>query len=281
MRNMFVSDVRRLFRLRTFYLALLAVSLVIMLMTYGTWVNTQEDVSALVRMAEEETGQDLAAVEGAARAMSAMGMSPQMMLRRQMTTRRLLTAPFRGPLLEMLLCGLAALLMGRDFQTGYLKNLVSLPFFRRSWFWSKWAVMVLAALILFLWLFPMSLLGTLLLGNPVNLVMAEALPVLLGNFLACVALISLVMLVLMLTQNKTAAMVFSAIVPSGFLILVYKLIDLARVLPFKLSGALLMEQTLALSETGITPRFLWTAGILTAGSLVISRLLLERRDLKV
>ncbi len=281
MRNMFVSDLRRLFRMRALYLSLAALAAVILLLAYGVWVNTQKDIPALISMAEEETGQDLKGVEGTARAMTAMGMSPQMMLRRQMITRRLLTAPFKGRLPHLLLSVLAALLIGKDIQSGYIKNLITLKGFRRNWFWSKLAVAALAALMLYASLFPLALLGTWVLGNPVSLDIAETMAPLAGNFLASLALIVLMMLVLMLLQNKTAALVIGVVLSGGILTLVYKLIDLAGILPFKLSGTLLMEQVLMLDETGVTSRFLWTAcGILFAG-LIGSRLLLEKRDLRV
>ena len=89
--------------MRAFYVSLAALAAVILLLAYGTWMNTQKDVSDLISMVGEETGQDLTAMEGPARAMSSMGMSPQMMLRRQMTTRRLLTAPFKGRLPHLLI----------------------------------------------------------------------------------------------------------------------------------------------------------------------------------
>lgn len=281
MRNMFVSDVRRLLRMRAFYVSLAALAAVILLLAYGTWMNTQKDVSDLISMVGEETGQDLTAMEGPARAMSSMGMSPQMMLRRQMTTRRLLTAPFKGRLPHLLISVLAALLIGKDIQSGYMKNLITLKGFRRHWYWSKLCVMVLAALLLYLSLFPFAYAGTWMLGNPVSLSMQEATPLLVGNFLASLALIALMMLVLMLLQNRTAALVLGVLLPSGILTLVYKLIDLAGILPFKLSGALLMEQVLLLGETGITPQFLWTAFGVLACSLIGGRLLLEKQDLRL
>lgn len=281
MRNMFLSDLRRLFRMRAFYLALAALVAVILLVTYGVWMNSQKDVAELIDMAGQQTGQDLSSMKGPARAMSGMGMSPQIILRRQMTTQRLMTMPFKGRLTHLLLSVLAALMIGKDIQSGYVKNLITLNQFRRHWFWSKLTVMALAALILYAALFPLALLGTWVLGNPVTLSFSYLWPQLAGNFLASLALIALIMLVLMLMQNKTVALVIGVVVPSGILTLVYTLIDLAGILPFHLSGALLMEQVMQLGDTGITPQFLWTAcGILFA-SLIGSRLLLEKRDLRV
>lgn len=280
MRNMLRSDLRRLFRMRAFYVSLILLAVVILLTAYGTWVSTQKSISSLVEKAEIETGEDLSDLKGKARVADAVGVNLRS-LRRQMTTERLLITPLTGQLPQYLLCILSALLIGRDFQPAYLKNLITVKDFRRKFFWSKLLTLSLACVIVYAAMFPLALIGSWILGNPIVIGEKFLSVILPGNLLTTLADIALMMLLAVLLQNKTAALVSGLILIGGTMQMFCMLIDLAHFLPFTLQDKLLMTQTMRLDQTGLTIKFLLTALGQTAIATAGARLLLDKRDLRV
>lgn len=280
--NMIRSDLRRLMRTRSLYVSMLFMGIVILMSAYSVWRASQYDISALIELAEQQTGQDLSHAEAPLALARSMGVDPGALLRSRTTPAALVSIPFTARLPVLFSAIFAALFMGRDIQTGYMKNLITIRGFRTKWFVSKALAAAIAIALMYASLFVFSFFGTLVLGNPFAPDMAALLPFLGAHYLACLAMAAAVFAALLLTQNKTGALVLGIVLSSGIHAVLLRLADLTGLIPLRLSGATLMERAMQLSVGGAVPgRFIAQALITMAAALALGFFSFRGRDLKL
>ena len=221
MRRYFLMDMRRLFRTRGFYIAIIVSIFFLSIFALASYYVTG--------IAEEF-------VPGSERMLN-----PQLITqaRAQMTFNFFFSFFFSLPgmrMLHMLLSLFAAGYLSKEHQSGYLKNMLSLPGMRGKWMVSKTLIMLLATLIFYAVFGLACVLVLLFYGNPVVIKLPELAPFLLGQVTVDMALYAVIMLVVMLFQSKAAAVVVALILSLNMQALLYLLIDWVGILPIKLTS---------------------------------------------
>ena len=220
MTRYFLMDVKRLFRTRGFYIAMIVSIFFLSIFSLASYYVTgiaEEFVPGSERMFNEQ-------IVSQARA--------------QMTFNFFFSFFFTLPgmrMLHMLLSLFAAGYLSKEHQSGYLKNMMSLPGMRGKWMVSKTLTMLLATLIYYTVFGLACVMVLVFYGNPVVIKLSEVAPFMLGQVTVDMALYAVIMLVVMLYQSKAAAVVVALILSLNMQGLLYLLIDWVGILPIKLS----------------------------------------------
>ncbi|NLO15978.1 MAG: hypothetical protein GX123_08090, partial [Clostridiales bacterium] len=101
------------------------------------------------------------------------------------------------------------------------------------------------------------------------------------EMLVSLALCAIVLFILTLTQNKTAALVLGMVISVNMQMIIFFLIDSLNFLPFRLREWGLMSQASRLLSGGETPYLVVTALVFMAAGFGISWWAITRRDLKM
>ena len=156
-------------------------------------------------------------------------------------------------MLHLILSAFAAAFISKDHHSGYLKNLYGIRDLRGKWLVSKLAVMMLAALIFYLVYLSGAAIVTLLYGNTINTNIG-ALAAYYGMHLTVdLALFGLIILTVTLFQTKTAAVVVALLLSFNLQAIIYLLIDQFDLLPFELVEFGMMGQASRLIIAGSGP----------------------------
>lgn len=290
MLNILRMDVRRLLRTRSLYATLVVLSAVILVAAIGTWYMTEKSVSELIdyaqkQMAEEgiEGGADMDNIAMAAQFLDTSDARVvQLEMRRQMSFNTLSTMPFTGSFAHTLLAMLIALFASKDYATGYFKNLLAMPGVKTKWLLSKVVVMVLCILLTVAVVLGVSAIGTLILGNPMEIDWPKIMAFMGQHMLISFTLNMLVLMILIVTQNKTAAQTLGIMLSVNTQNLLYMLLDLTDWLPFRFKDWGLMNQAMKISLDGPVPeRLPIIAAVLISFGFIVSLLGINRRDLKM
>lgn len=152
--------------------------------------------------------------------------------------------------LHLLVALFAAGFISRDHQTGYLKNLMTVPGLRHKWLISKLLVTALAAAAFYLVFLAACVVTVLLYGNQ-PVIMAGELARYFGlHLLVDLAIFSLICLIVCLTQARAVAIVLALLVSFNMQSILYLLIDSLGILPFKLRAWGMMGQASRLPLQG-------------------------------
>lgn len=220
MTRYFLMDVKRLFKTRGFYIAMIVSIFFLSIFSLASYYVTgiaEEFVPGSEQMLNEQ-------IVSQARA--------------QMTFNFFFSFFFSLPgmrMLHMLLSLFAAGYLSKEHQSGYLKNMMSLPGMRGKWMVSKTLTMLLATLIYYTVFGLACVMVLVFYGNPVVIKLSEVAPFMLGQVTVDMALYAVIMLVVMLYQSKAAAVVVALILSLNMQGLLYLLIDWVGILPIKLS----------------------------------------------
>ena len=156
-------------------------------------------------------------------------------------------------MLHLILAAFAAAFISKDHHSGYLKNLYGIRDLRSKWLVSKLVVMMLAAVIFYLVYLIGAAIVTLLYDNAINTNIG-ALAAYYGLHLSVdLALFGLIILTVTLLQTKTAAVVVALLLSFNLQAIIYLLIDQFDLLPFDLVEYGMMGQASRLVIAGSGP----------------------------
>lgn len=246
MKRYFLMDLRRLFKTRNFYIAMIVSIIFLSIFALASYYVTgiaEEFVPGSERMFNDQ-------VLNQARA--------------QMTFNFFFSFFFSLPgmrMLHMLLSLFAAGYLSKEHQSGYLKNMLSLPGMRGKWMVSKTLTMLLATLIFYAVFGLACVLVLVFYGNPVVIKLPELAPFLLGQVTVDMALYAVIMLFVMVFQTKAAAMVIALILSLNMQALLYLLIDWVDILPIKLSQYGMMNLAVQAQMPGSMSSLMSSAGM--------------------
>lgn len=278
-------DLRRLFKTRAMYVSM-AILMAIILITAGTVLYmTSRSLRELANIAKsmmEEDPQGMN-IDAATTYVQLMGGEEQLkvMVRQTMDIMRLMQVPFAPNMVHLMIAVIAALFASKDYTSGYLKNLLCVPRMKQKWLIGKAAAMLVAAVMVYLAVFLAALIGTTMLGNSITTTWGALFLFLGKEMLVSLALCAIVLFILTLTQNKTAALVLGMVISVNMQMIIFFLIDSLNFLPFKLREWGLMSQASRLLSGGETPYLVVTALVFMAAGFGISWWAITRRDLKM
>ena len=154
-------------------------------------------------------------------------------------------------LLHMLLALFAAGFLSKEHQTGYLKNMFSIPRMREKWLVSKMITLLLASLLFYAVFLLACVITVMLFGNAVHINWSDIGPFLGTQLTVDMALFALIMLAVTVIQSRTAAVVSALMLSFNMQGLLYLLIDQIGFLPFKLRdyGMMNLAAQMSLPET--------------------------------
>ena len=156
-------------------------------------------------------------------------------------------------MLHLILAAFAAAFISKDHHSGYLKNLYGIRDLRFKWLVSKLAVMMTAAVIYYLVYLTGAAIVTLLYGNALSPNIG-ALAAYYGMHLSVdLALFGLIILTVTLVQTKTAAVIVALLVSFNLQAIIYLIIDQFGWLPFELTEYGMMGQASRLIIAGSGP----------------------------
>ena len=214
-------DIRRLFRTRSFYTSMI-VSVIFL------------SIFALAAYFVTGIAEDM--MPGSGRLLNEQMMNRA---RTQMSFNFFFSFFFSLPgmrMLHMLLALFAAGFLSREHQSGYIKNLMSLPRMRSKWMLSKTLTMLLATLVFYAVFALACVLVLVFYKNPIVINLSEIGPFIAGQVLVDMALFAVIMLGVTVFQSKAASVVIALLLSLNMQGLFYLLIDWLNVLPLKLSG---------------------------------------------
>lgn len=283
--NMFRADLRRLLRARSLYVSLVILVVIVVATGASVLFVTSQDPAAVGRIVEKHTEQDAGMMIGMAAAASGGYDQAMLRLRRAMDVAKLVQAPFvGGGFVHVLLAIIVALFAARDYASGYLKNLLTLPHLKSRWFFVKLPIGMIAALILYGGILLAALGATIMLGNPIAAPWGQLLAYLGLHLLVDIALTALILMVLTLTQNKTAALVIGMLVATNIQAGIWFLLDTLNFVSFKIADYGLMNQARRLtleSPAAQQGKLALTAAIIAALGSGIGWWAITKRDLKM
>jgi ABC-type transport system involved in multi-copper enzyme maturation permease subunit len=156
-------------------------------------------------------------------------------------------------MLHLILAAFAAAFISKDHHSGYLKNLYGIRDLRFKWLVSKLAVMMTAAVIYYLVYLTGAAIVTLLYGNALSPNIG-ALAAYYGMHLSVdLALFGLIILTVTLVQTKTAAVIVALLLSFNLQAIIYLIIDQFGWLPFELTEYGMMGQASRLMIAGSGP----------------------------
>lgn len=284
------SDLRSLRKTKSLYSILLVLAAFVLITAFSTWYMTEKSMTELLdfaqkQMAEEgmEQGGNMAQIGAAAQMLDAGDARVmQLQVRRQMSFSILATLTYTAPLAHTLTVVLMAIYASKDYATGYLKNLLGVQNIKTKWIISKVLMAALAIAVVVISMLLFGLLGTLILGNPMEFNFPQVLPFLSQHMLVSFALCMLTMMVLVLTQNKTTALTVGMLLSFNTQNLLYMLLDTTDWLPFRLRDWGMMNQAGKIALGGAMPEKLpLIAGTIILVSLLASLVSINKRDLKM
>ncbi len=287
MRNMLKADIRRLLRARSLYVGMLVIALVVAIATAGFHFLTTQSVEGLTRFARNHAREDSGNMQ-AGLAMAAL-ISPEsarqamLELRRQTGVQTLSQVPIQQVgVAHLMLVIVVTLFAAKDYHTGYLKNLLTLKGIKTKWLLSKVVMALVVSILLSLAALASAMVGAMTLGNPPTFdvgLMAGFFGV---HIAVDLALAASVLLVLTLSQNKTAALMFGMLEAFNLQRAIYLLLDATGwISSFQLSDYAMMNLAAAYAPGDPPGQVLWTAAILFAVYLTGAWLAITRRDLKL
>lgn len=237
MKRYIAMDFRRLFKTRSFYIAMLIALLLLAIYSSAAYFFT-----------------------GAGIPKAAEGQAPLAIT--QMLRQARLFLDFNHfasimntgtSMLHLILAAFAAAFISKDHQSGYLKNLYGIRNLRGKWLASKLAVMMSAAVIYYLVYLLGAAIVTLLYGNALSPNIG-ALAAYYGMHLSVdLALFGLITLTVTLLQTKTAAVVVALLLSFNLQAILYLIIDQFGWLPFDLAEYGMMSQASRLMIAGGSP----------------------------
>ena len=186
------SDLRSLRKTKSLYSILLVLAAFVLITAFSTWYMTEKSMTELLdfaqkQMAEEgmEQGGNMAQIGAAAQMLDAGDARVmQLQVRRQMSFSILATLTYTAPLAHTLTVVLMAIYASKDYATGYLKNLLGVQNIKTKWIISKVLMAALAIAVVVISMLLFGLLGTLILGNPMEFNFPQVLPFLSQHMLA-------------------------------------------------------------------------------------------------
>ncbi len=212
-------DLRRLFKTRSFYTAMIVAVIFLAIFALAAYFVTG-------------IAQDV--MPGSERLINEQMMNRA---RAQMTFNFFFSFFFSLPgmrMLHVLLALFASGFLSREHHTGYIKNLLSLPRMRSKWMLSKTLTMLLATLVFYAVFAGACALVLVLYRNPLVIRLSEFGPYVLGQILVDMALYAVIMLGVILFQSKAASVVIALLLSLNVQGLFYLLIDWMGLLPFRL-----------------------------------------------
>lgn len=283
MRNLLRADMARLLRARSLYAGMLVIALTVAIAAAGIHVVTTQSVEGLKRAAGHDHGSDLqAGLAMAAMASPDAARRAMQELRRKTGAEALSQVPIRQvAVAHLMLVIVVTLFAGRDYHTGYLKNLLTLRRIKQKWLLSKVLTALAASALLMLATLLSAVLGALALGNPPAFEPGRMAGFFGVHAAVDLALAASVLLVLSFTQNKTAALVFGMLEAFNLQRAIYLLADATGWLPVRLSDHAMMNLAGGYAPGAPAGQLLWTAGALFAAYACGAWLAITRRDLKL
>ena len=290
MLNIVRMDLRRLVRTRSLYAILLVLAAMLLITSFSTWYMTEKSMTDLMLFAQEQLEEENIS---ATSEMGQIGLAAslldasdsrvmQLQVRRAMSFGVLASMPFTGFLAHTLLAVLTALYASKDYATGYFKNLLALPGVKTKWFISKVLMLALCILIVVAAVLGLAAIGTLILGNPMEIDWPQITAFMGQHMLLSFGLNMLVLLILVLSQNKTAALTMGILLSVNTQNLLFLLLDTTDWLPFRLRDWGLMNQAMKITMGGAMPERLPVIAAAVIGiSFLVSLLAINRRDLKM
>lgn len=239
-------DIRRLFRTRSFYTSMI-VSVIFL------------SIFALAAYFVTGIAEDM--LPGSERLINEQMMSQA---RARMTFNFFFSFFFSLPgmrMLHMLLALFAAGFLSREHQSGYIKNLMSLPRMRSKWMLSKTLTMLLATLVFYAVFALFCVLVLVFYKNPIVINLSEVGPFIAGQMLVDMALFAVIMLGVTVFQSKAATVVIALLLSLNMQGLFYLLIDWLNVLPLKLSGYGMMNLAARAEMPGSMSSFMSGTGM--------------------
>ncbi len=286
MRNILHSDVRRLLRTRSLYVGMLVIALTVAIATAGVHFLTTQSVEGLTRFAQNHrggAGNEMQAGLAMAALISPDSAREAMLeLRRQTGVQTLAQVPIQQVgVAHLMLAIVITLFAAKDYHTGYLKNLLTLRGIKTKWLLSKIVMALLASVLLSLATLVSAMVGAMVLGNAPTFDAGLMAGFFGMHLLVDLALAASVLLVLTLSQNKTAALVFGMLEAFNLQRAIYLLLDATGWLNFSLSDYAMMNLATAYGPGDTPGQLLITTLVLFFVYLLGAWAAITRRDLKL
>lgn len=287
MLNMFRMDLRRLLRTKSLYISTIVLMAVVIIASiainavckYGSVWDIQDVLSGFSSNTDMKTEvYDYSPSVADAAMLEAM----KVKLRSFMTLEVLASAPFISRLSYMLIALVCVLFVSKDYITAYLKNLLLLPQAKIKWLISKIIILPVIIIFMYLGITLAALIGQLILGNPFPSDFMPLISYMAKTLVSSISFGLFSIFIVVLLQKRTGAIIICLLMSFNFQRLIYTLIDITKALPFKLSDYGLMTLTSRIGiDTPLPDTLLPVAGAITGLSLVLSFVLIRRRDLKM
>lgn len=230
--NYLQMDLRRLLRTKSFYFAFLAFIVVLGFFT-GTMLfvlnHSPENFLQMIRSGNPEAAQfdpsmfPSGMIKGAVNSMRSL-----------VSTEVFLAFLSEGGFSRILFVIVFTTFIGRDYQTGYLKNLLSLKRTRIHWIVSRVIIGLVVAISLQAVMTLLSMASTAFINGKFSLNASNAIPYLGVQLSGQMAFASIAIVLITLTQNRTITLLVTLLLSFNIQSAVYLLIDLWGVLPFKM-----------------------------------------------
>lgn len=226
-------DLRRLTRTKSFYFSMLAIVVVLGFLT-GTMLfvlnHSPENFLQMIRSGNPESVQFNPSMFP-----SGMLKSAAASMRSLVNTEVFLTILSEGGFIRILFVIVYVTFIGRDYQTGYLKNLLSLKRVRANWILSRVIIALVISIALNVVLTLLSMAATAFVNGKFAFNAANALPFLGVQTSGHLALAGIALVMTTLSQSRTAALLVTLLLSFNIQSAVYMLIDLWGILPFKIA----------------------------------------------
>jgi len=285
---MFRMDLRRLFRTKSLYICTIVLMAVVIIASvavnavckYGSVWDIQDMLSGF--SGDNELTTEIDGGYSPSLADAAMLEAAKVKLRSFMTLQVLASAPFMTRLSYMLISLVCVLYVSKDYITAYLKNLLMIPHAKTKWLISKILMLLVIIIFMYLGITLASLIGQLILGNPFPDDFMPLISYMAKTLVSAISFGLFNIFMVVLLQKRSGAIVICLLTSFNIQGIIYMLIDTAKLLPFKLShyGFMLLTYKVNLHDP-LPDKLLPVAGVIAGLSLLLSFVLIRRRDLKM